>query len=136
MKKILFGLLLLVSSQVKAEGLSDQFLAAITKDMAAVVAHTSHGTNKAEFLTSLIQVGHFNGEYILGLDAGVIGASDSIRKTYGVHLHLTPFVIANVPMNIDLKGFLSHVELTPRWSFDEDSHSGVLSYVFGAKFSY
>lgn len=136
MKKII-ALLLLTGTPAFADmgTVSDQFLASLTKDMAAVVSHTSKGTNKAEFLTSLIQLGHYKTDYILGFDFGLIGA-ESIRKTYGAHLHLTPFVLNHIPMNPDLAAFLSHVELTPRYSYDEDVNHGVLSYVFGAKISY
>lgn len=137
MKKFLFAFLLLPTLvHADPSSLSDQFKAALVNDMAAVVGHTSHNENKAYFLTSLIQVGHFRNEYILGADFGGVGSNGSGHLTYGLHWHIIPLILAYVPMNPDLAGFLSHVEITPRYSYDCDVNHGVLSYIFGAKISY
>lgn len=116
--------------------LSDQFRAALVNDVTAVYGHTSHNEDKAYFLTSLVQVGHFHGDYILGLDFGAVGSNSSSHLSYGAHLHLTDIVVAYVPMNPTLATFLKNVELSPRYSYDCDVNHGVLSYIIGAKFSY
>lgn len=124
-----------------SESVADQFLASLTKDMVAVYAHTSHNEDKVYALTSLIQLGHYKKDYILSLDFGMVGSGFgengiSFHKTYGVHAHVLPWVVANVPMNPTLSAFLSNVELTPRYSYDEDVRHGVLSYTLGARVAY
>lgn len=123
-------------TNAKAEGLSDQFKASLVGDMAAVVGHTSHNENKAYLLTSLVQLGHHKGDYILGFDFGGVGSNGSGHLTYGVHVHVTDLIVDYVPMNPTLSTFLKNIELSPRYSYDCDVNHGVLSYVLGAKFSY
>lgn len=115
---------------------SDQFMASLTKSMVVVGVHTSHNQNKVEALDNLLQFGHYDGSYIVGVDFGIIGNTDSMRKTYGVNVRIVPLVLANVPMNPTLHEFLSHAFITPRYSFDEDDGHGVLGYTFGAEFGF
>jgi len=138
MKKIILAIItmLAISHPVKADPIGDQFKAALVNDMAAVYGHTSHNEDKVYFLTSLIQLGHFKNEYIVGFDFGAVGSNNSGHLSYGVHFHAVPFILTYVPMNPDLAGFLSHIEISPRYSYDEDVHHGVLSYIAGAKISY
>lgn len=145
MKKLFTVCLLVVGiSPVFADPLvpvsvADQFKAALVNDMTFVYAHTSHNEDKGYFLTSLLQFGKYEGEYILAADFGGVASSGqaiSIHKTYGIHVHAVPFILKNVPMNPSLANFLKYVEITPRYSFDEDARHGVLSYMVGAKVSY
>lgn len=138
MKKTLIAVITVLglSCGAKAEGLSDQFKAALVNDVTAVYGHTSHNEDKAYFLTSLIQVGHYKGDYILGFDFGGVGSNNSGHLTYGVHLHLTDILVDKVPMNPALATFLKNIELSPRYSYDADVNHGVLTYILGAKFSY
>lgn len=136
MKKMLIALALLVGPRIAFADVGDQFKAALVNDMAAVYGHTSHNEDKVYFLTSLVQVGHFKNDYIVGFDFGAVGSNNSGHLSYGVHFHAVPFILSYVPMNPDLAAFLSHVEISPRYSYDEDVHHGVLSYIAGAKISY
>lgn len=156
MKKLMFGLTMVAmfigftyadggpvvgsNSPIVSEDVASQFLASLTKDMVAVYAHTSHNEDKVYALTSLIQVGHYRKDYVLSFDFGVVGTDGekgvSFHKTYGAHLHILPMIVANVPMNPTLATFLSNVELTPRYSYDEDVRHGVLSYTLGARIAY
>ncbi len=143
-KLIVFVGLFLIAPLVKADvvnpmvppSVSDQFLASLTKSLVVVGVHTSHDKNKVEALDNLLQFGHYQGSYIVGLNYGLIGNTDSIRNTYGASANVMPIILQNVPMNPDLKAFLSHAYITPRISWDEDEGRWVKSYTYGAVFSF
>lgn len=147
MNKLILSLVVLfaLAPLAKADGLvnpmvppsiSDQFLASLTKSLVVVGVHTSHNVNKVEALDNLMQFGHYRGSYLVGFNFGLIGNTDSIRKTYGVNINVVPFILSNVNMNPTLQDFLSHVYITPRYSFDEDDGHGVAAYTFGAQYGF
>lgn len=126
------------SVPVFADAGTDQILASLLQHVTPVSEFTSHGQTKLEFLDGIIQVGHYENDYILAIDGGVANslAGDSqghLAGTFGVHVHVISFLNSFFKVNPALAQTLSLIEATPRYSYDADVHHGVLGFTFGAR---
>lgn len=144
MKKTLLAVaLILIASQVRAadptaKPIGGQILLSLLSHVTAVAEQTEHGDIKLQFLDSVVQFGHFNGDYIFALDAGVSNslAPDSSGKlsgTYGAHVHVISGIVNLLHINPALAETLKLLELNPRYSYDEDVQEFVAGVTFGAR---
>lgn len=103
----------------------DQLSVDLLGHMETIVETTSHGKTNAEMLLTPIQIGRMNGNYLVGVDGGVLGdvAPSSIGDhgfnwTAGVHLHLAPLIKKYIAPGIspDYRAITS-LEINPRVSY-------------------
>ena len=113
-----------------------QIALTLLQHVSAVTEFTSHGEAKIQFLDGIVQMGHYQGEYVAAIDGGV---SDSLTETghlagtVGIHLHVISAVNNLFSINPSLGATLKMLEITPRYSYDWDVHHGVLGFTFGAE---
>ena len=142
MKKLIFAIITMLgfTCGAKADGPADpsQILASLLQHVTPVSEFTSHGQTKLEFLDGIIQVGHYQGDYVLAVDGGVANSLEPdqaghLAGTAGVHVHIISFVNSFFKINPALAQTLSLIEATPRYSYDWDVHHAVLGFTFGAR---
>lgn len=138
MKKIIILLLWAGLSPLAYAQDPGQILTSLLQHVTPVSEFTSHGQTKLEFIDGIIQVGHYEGDYILAVDGGVSNslAPDSaghLAGTFGIHLHAISFLNSFFRINPELAKTLALIEATPRYSYDADVHHGVLGFTFGAR---
>lgn len=141
MKKILVASLLLIGSAVHASAavtIGDHLMISLLQHVTAVEEDTFDGKIKAAFLDSIVQIGHYRGDYLLAIDAGVVNSvnpdsNGKLAGTVGAHLHVISALAAGLNVNPSLKAALKLLELNPRWSYDADVHHGVFAVTFGAR---
>jgi hypothetical protein len=140
MKKLLFLITLLFSIPCFADTptTAPQLLTTLLQHVTGVSEFTSHGQVKMQFLDGIVQIGHYQSDYILALDGGVsnsVAPDDQghVAATFGVHLHVISFLNNFFKINPSLGQTLQMIEATPRYSYDADVHHGVLGFTFGAQ---
>jgi hypothetical protein len=116
----------------------DQLLLSLIGHVTAVSEATTKGQIKVQFLDGLVNFGHYQGDYIVSLDAGFSDslspdAEGHLAATYGAHLHVISGVNKLLNVSPTLGATLDMLELTPRISYDEDVHKWVKGICFGAQ---
>lgn len=103
----------------------DQLSVDLLGHMETVMETTSKGVTNAEMLLTPIQIGKMQGNYIAGIDGGVLGnvaptsfSESGMNWTVGVHVHLTPLIKKYLAPNIppDYRA-LTGIEINPRVSY-------------------
>lgn len=115
-----------------------QILTSLLQHVTPVSEFTTHGQTKLEFLDGIIQMGHYEGDYVLAIDGGVSNSlspdsSGHLAGTFGIHIHAISFLNSFFHVNPALAQTLTLIEATPRYSYDADVHHGVLGFTFGAR---
>lgn len=123
MKKIVLLSAVLLASHAKAAVL-DQVSVALLGHMETVVEQNTKGKTNAELLATPIQIGKWDGEYIAGIDGGVLGnvKPESVGEagynwTAGVHFHLSPLIRKVMPKISPNYPALAALEINPRVSY-------------------
>lgn len=127
MKKLLIVIAILTGpwKPAFAAGVLDQVSVDLLGHMETIIETTSKGNTNTELLATPIQIGQMQGDYIAGIDGGVLGnvAPTSIGEggfnwTAGVHFHLAPLVKKYLlpAISPDYRA-LAGLELNPRVSY-------------------
>ena len=142
MKKMIFSLMVLgLCASAKANPILDQFSVALLGHVETIAETKTNGTTQAELLATPFQIGKMEGNYLLGLDGGVLGnsqpqAGDSnVQWTAGVHVHLSPILKKFIFKSIspDYPALLA-LELNPRYSYNFSEHHSELGFCVGFAF--
>lgn len=139
MKKLIIAVFLFSPIICKADTQDPgQILTSLLQHVTPVSEFTTHGQTKLEFLDGILQVGHYENDYILAVDGGVSNSlqpdkNGHLAGTFGIHIHAISFLNSLFNINPSLAQTLSLIEATPRYSYDADVHHGVLGFTFGAK---
>ena len=102
----------------------DQFSVALLGHLETVVETTTRGKTNGELLATPIQIGRWDGAYIVGADFGVLGnvkpqtiGQQGYNWTAGVHVHLSPLIRRIVPKISPSYPALASLEINPRVSY-------------------
>lgn len=130
MKKIMLSTIVLmtcvlVGPRPAFANVLDQVSVALLGHMETIAETTSRGVTNAELLATPIQIGKMQGDYIAGLDGGVLGnvtpntiGESGFNWTAGIHFHLTPILKKYIFTGIspDYQA-LNGLEINPRISY-------------------
>lgn len=105
--------------------LLDQVSVALLGHVETVVETTVRGKTNAELLMTPIEIGKCHGDYIVGLDGGVLGnikpesaGQAGYDWTAGVHVHLSPLIHGFISKAFAVQyPALSSIEINPRVSY-------------------
>lgn len=147
MRKILIAALLIAgprlamaatSSDPTLISLGSQVDAFLATEGSAVAAFTTTGKVKSEILDGFAGFGHYKANvaapYVAVLDGGIIqdANSDNLGGTFGLHANLFQSLGTFVTLSPSAQTFWSHVNLTPRISYDSDNpHHATCSITAG-----
>jgi len=125
MKKLIVVIALLcLPALLKASGIGDQYAVALLSHTETIAETKTNGIIVAELLATPIQIGKVGGEYIVGLDGGVMGDTKpqpdqrGVNWTAGIHAHLTPIIKKAFTTITPNYPALTSIEINPRISWD------------------
>ena len=102
----------------------DQISVALLGHLETVVESNIHGKTNAALLATPIQIGKMQGDYIAGVDFGVLGnvkpnfiGEAGYNWTAGVHFHLSPLIRKVMPQISPNYQALAALEINPRVSY-------------------
>lgn len=125
MKKMLFAGLLFLATPIFANPIVDQFQVALLGHVETVTETTTRGVTNVELLGTPIQIGQMAGDYLVGIDGGVLGdikpaaGQGGFNWTAGIHFHLSPLIRKYIVPNISPDyPAIKAIEINPRASIE------------------
>lgn len=138
MKKMLFAVVLLFTSQAKAEILGEQILAALTTH-GTVSAEYRHGSKTLTVSDSIVEIGKLKKDYVAALDLGINGATvpgeadSSIQGSVGFRVNAHTLVRNFVPIKQEWKFLSDNFEYYGRayYNISTDAWYGSINVGYG-----
>ena len=147
MKKLIFLSALFLVAPLRpafANPIVDQFQVALLGHVETVTEMTTRGETVVELLGTPIQIGQMAGDYLVGIDGGVLGnvapqpGQGGFDWTAGIHFHLAPLIRKYIAPNISPDyPAIKALEINPRFSltFENGHKIGTFGFAVGYAFA-
>lgn len=134
MKKLLLMIAFLLMSQVVKADLGEQFKTTLLSQVQPITQFDIHGKSKVALLDDVLQIGHFNNEYMSFAQIGPSTTVDSGNARIegyliGGSFNWSPIIKKFVPLPTGWQFLNSQFVISSGYHYNSGTHHGELSYL-------